>query len=73
MDVYCQLVSHETIRELGQGEQPVSSAAMKAMRCLCLLLKAFTGLDPSFRQIKDEETFSDWEKIQQYLNSEQGE
>ena len=36
-------------------------------------MKAFTSLDITFRQIKDEEVFEDWEKIQQYLNSDQGE
>ena len=46
---------------------------MKAGRSLCLLLKAFTCMDDSFRQIKEDETFADWGKIQQYLNSEQGE
>lgn len=30
-------------------------------------------MDNSFRQIKEDELFSDWTKIQQYLNSEQGE
>ena len=53
--------------------KPPSTGYLKAGRCLSLLLKAFTGMDEDFRQIKDEEEFKDWDKIQQYLNSEQGE
>ena len=30
-------------------------------------------MDEEFRQIKDDEYFKEWDKIQQYLNSEQGE
>lgn len=53
--------------------KPPSTAYLKAGRCLSLLLKALTGMDEDFRQIKDEEVFKEWDKIQQYLNSEQGE
>ena len=60
------------VREFSNHDKPKSTAYAKAGRCLCLLLKAFTPMDETFRQIKEEETFSDWEKVQQYLNSDQG-
>lgn len=38
---------------------------------MCLFLKSLTKLF-QVRQIKDEEMFDHWDKIQQYLSSEQG-
>ena len=64
IDHYARLVTLKKIREFSYQEKPLSTAYLKAGRSLCLLLKAFTCMDDSFRQIKEDETFADWGKIQ---------
>ena len=73
IDYYARFVTLKKVREFSNHEKPGSTAYMKAGRSLCLILKAFTCMDNNFRQIKEDEVFSDWTKIQQYLNSDQGE
>jgi len=73
IDFYQRQVTLKLVRSFSQSERPACTAFLKAGRSLCLLLKAFTCMDDDFRQIKEEETFGEWSKIQQYLNSDQGE
>lgn len=70
IDYYARFVTIRKIREFSQHEKPGSTAYLKAGRALCLLMKAFTCMDNNFRQIKEDEIFEAWTKIQQYLNSE---
>ena len=64
VDHYARLVNLKTIREFSRREDPPSTAVFKATRCLTLILKAFVSMDSSFKQIKDEEVFLKWERIQ---------
>ena len=57
-------MSIKDVKEFSFMGKPPSTAYLKAGRCLSLLLKAFTCMDDEFRQIKDEELFKDWDKIQ---------
>ena len=63
IDEYARLVTVKAVRGFSHHERPASTAYMKAGRSLCLLLKAFTCMDNSFRQIKEDELFQDWSKI----------
>ena len=49
IDHYARLVTLKKVREFSYSEKPQSTAFMKAGRSLCLLLKAFTCMDESFR------------------------
>lgn len=62
------------MRSLTSIDEPPSKSHLKALRALCLLLKVTTTLhnSPRIRQIKDKETFTRWDRIQQYINSDQG-
>lgn len=54
--------------------RPPTSAYLKAFKTYSLTLKAVTKLykKSAMRQIKDAEVFTEWDRIQQYLMSKQG-
>ena len=61
------------MRNQSSGLHASSSAHQRALRTFCLLLKATTQVGTTkLRQIKDNEWLDQWEKIQQYLHSQQG-
>lgn len=66
---YASLLTVDRLQHIAAAPEP-SSSYRKAMRTLCLLLKSMTS-SQGVRQIKTEETFCRWDKIQQYLRSEQ--
>ena len=69
---YCASVSLQKIRQESSGQAASSSAQLRSLRTFCLLLKATTQVNSNggqLRQIKDNEWFDQYEKIQQYLHS----
>ena len=61
---YANLISLKKIRETSKHTQMPSNSLFKALRTLCLLLKAFTCMNAEHRQIKDDEMFTEWDKVQ---------
>jgi hypothetical protein len=53
--------------------RPPTSAYLKAFKTYSLTLKAVTKLyRKPMKQVKDAEVFTEWDRIQQYLMSKQG-
>jgi hypothetical protein len=57
LDCYSKLIDIDQVREFSRYDEQPSTAVCKAMRTLCLLLKALTQMNRAFKQIKDDEVF----------------
>ena len=61
---YAQMICpDQVLRTASLNTEPPSKSFHKAMRCVCLLMKAMTPLHKGLRAIKDHETFEKWSNI----------